>query len=125
MEPVYACHSYGKASASPYHKLEIVSDSLDSSRNLSHSNPLGNGIPTNFPVSNINSTLSVHNSLGDPSANQLEVAELQANSKGIVYSQIVDDPNFTRTDFVLGKSAYKLVYEFIVKIFQTNSCIWK
>lgn len=78
--------------------------------------------PPDFPLWKINSSITLHIAVRDPVTNPLDIARLQSKIKTITYTQIVDDDDFTHSDFVFGMNTYRVVYERIVQYWQTSSC---
>lgn len=71
-------------------------------------------VPNGFPLGKIRSRISLHYSLGDVTSDPKDIAEFRSEVGNIVHVQVVKDESFTHTDFILGISAKKIVYETIL-----------
>lgn len=71
-------------------------------------------VPKGFPLGKIRARISLHYSLGDVTSDPRDISEFRSEVGNIVHMQVVKDESFTHTDFILGMSANKIVYENIL-----------
>lgn len=90
--------------------------------NLLFSDLSSTKVPPDYRLSNIDSSITLHVSQNDPVTHPLDVAKLQSKIKAITFTQIIDDPNFTHSDFMFGINTYRIVYERIIQYWRASSC---
>lgn len=124
MEPVYACRSSGNSIDQDMHYGQVIFYNYfgDFIQNMSYPVLTATKRPPDYPLSIINSTVTLHIALADPATNTLDIAELQLKMK-IAHVQIVSDPNFVHTDFTFGIYAHELVYDYIVAFWKSHECV--
>lgn len=117
MELVYQCRSSGMSINQGIHYGQLTAFNYfgDFMHNLTY--PFNNDtikVPKGFPLGKIRARVSLHYSLGDVTSVPKDIAEFRSEVGNIVHIQIVKDESFTHTDFILGMSANKIVYENIL-----------